>query len=170
MNVSNISFDADNFVRDNQYPLSFSGYSKIGLKLWCIDCRSSDSDDKKRNIAIPGSRLGLVMDTLGAFTLLRGKGKHATLAPKEAVKAVERSLGAVYFHTDVKCVKNRGAACGGCGHCNGALVEPVKYLFSESDAKYFIEKWLANIKQNLKTFGVKPSVYKGRHDARSFYY
>lgn len=159
-------FNAESFVEENKYSIP-SDHSKIGLQLRCIDDRASNSLDRSRDIAIPGAGLGLVMDVLGAFTLLRRNGKHATLTPEEAIGAVERALCAVYFHTDEKSVKNKGVACGGCGHCNSALIDPVKYLISENDAKYFFEHGLSDIKERLKKWGVKPTVYTGSHNAHA---
>ena len=62
-------FDAQRYVKENSYSLAIKDYSNIGLALLCIDDRSSDSEDRTRDIAIPGAGLGLVMDALGAFTL-----------------------------------------------------------------------------------------------------
>lgn len=165
MNQTRTSFDAKRYVEENNYPLSILDFSTIGLKVRCIDDRASDSQDRARDIALPGAGLGLVMDVLGAFTILRRKGKHATLAPQEAVEAVERTVGPILFHTDEKSVKNNGVLCGGCGHCNGALVDPVKYLLSGSDAKYFVEVGLADLEQKLKLRGVHPVAYTGGHGA-----
>lgn len=159
------SFDAKKYVEENSYPLVLPDKKDLGLALRCIDDRASDSDDRARGISIPGAGLGLVMDVLGAFTLLRRAGKHATLAPSEAIAAVERAIGAICFHTDDKSVKNRGLACGGCGHASGALADPLKYLLSEGDAEFFIEKGLGVIKDGLKSRGVKPAVYHGAHAA-----
>ena len=162
-------FDAERYVKENNYPLVIKDYSNIGLVLRCIDDLSPDSEDRTRDIAIPGAGLGLVMDALGAFTLLRRRGKHATLMGEEAINAVERALGVILYHTDDKSAKNKGVLCGGCGHCNGALVDPVKYLLSGSDAKYFVEAGLEDIKGRLKLRGVKPVVYAGGHNARAVF-
>lgn len=158
-------FDVEHYVRENGYDMEVADYSAIGLRLRCIDDRSSNSDDKKRDIALPGGGLGIVMDMLGALTLLRRKGKHVSLNPRDAIDFTEKTIGAITFHTDEKSVKNRGVACGGCGHCNGALVEPVKYLLSENDAKYFLDEGLAYLKDRLKLRGEKPTVYIGHHEA-----
>jgi len=161
------TFDAERYVRENSFELSVTDYGKAGALLRCIDDRASDSDDCERPVSIPGGGLGLVMDVLGAFTLLKRKGTHATLAPEEAIAAVERAIGCVLFHTDEKSVTNRGVACGGCGHCNGALTDPVKYLLSETDANFFLERGVADIKERLKSRGLKPAVYHGAHAAKA---
>ncbi len=159
------TFDPSAYVRENSRPLSLTHKGPIGLRLRCIDDRASDSDDCDRPIAIPGGGLGLVMDVLGACTLLRRAGKHVSIEPKEAIALVERAIGSINFHTDEKSVQNHGVVCGGCGHCNGALVDPVKYLLSESDARFFMESGLAELKEKLKASGIKPTVYTGAHAA-----
>lgn len=158
-------FNATKYVKDNSKPLNLPDHSRISLRLRCIDDRSSDSEDRERPISVPGGALGIVMDVLGACTLLRRAGKHVTVEPKQAVEAVSQAIGPILYHTDEKSVKNRGIECGGCGHCNGALTYPSKYLLTEDDAKYFVEEGLREIKEDLKKFGVKPTVYKGGHAA-----
>jgi len=167
MSEAHTVFDAEKYVRENSYPLHLEDHSTIGLKLRCIDDLSSHSTDKRYDIAIPGSGLGIVMDLLGGLALLRRKGKHVSLEPRKAIDIVEKALGAITFHTDEKSVKNRGIECGGCGHCNAALIDPQRYLLSESEAKYFLESGLADVKGRLKLRGVKPTVYSGLHNARA---
>ena len=161
-----LGFDAEQYVKENSYPLDFTDYSKIGLELRCIDDRASGSEDKERHIAIPGAGLGLVMDVLGAFTLLRRKGKHATLRPQEAVSLVEKTIGSILFHTDDH-HEGHGSLCAGCGHAHGALTEPTPYLLTEEDAKYFFEYCLIDLKDKLHVRGLKPVVYKGPHSAKA---
>ena len=161
------AFDPEKYVEGSSYEIYLANYKDIGLKLRCIDDRASNSDDRERPIAIPGGGLGLVMDALGAFTILRRKGKHASVEPEEVIAAVERAIGPITFHTDEKSVTNKGLICGGCGHCNGALADPVTYLLSESDAKYFIERGLSDLKEKLNACGEKPTVYVGAHAAKA---
>lgn len=162
-----IQFDAEKYVRENWYPLALTDYSNIGLKLRCIDDRSSQTEGRGHDIAIPGGGLGLVMDALGALTLLKRNGKHVTASPQDVIEVVEYSIGPITFHTDEKSVKNRGVACGGCAHCSIALADPVAYLLSESDAQYFSEHGLLDLKEKLKLRGAKPAVYVGAHEAHA---
>jgi hypothetical protein len=165
MNMHN-TFDAEKYVTENAYLFSLKDYSTIGKELRCIDDRASNSDDRTCNVAIPGGGLGLVMDTLGAFTLLRRKGLHATLHPDEAVEVVEKAIGSVSFHTDDHS-EGHASLCAGCGHAHGALTDPVAYLLTEEDAKYFFEFCLHDLKNKLHEKGMKPTVYKGPHAAQA---
>lgn len=157
------AFDANAYVKKNSYPLTLTNHSNLGLKLRCIDDRATGEESSAYPIAIPGAGLGILMDAMGSCTLLRRSGKHVSFEPTELISLVERAIGPITFHTDEKSVKNKGVPCGGCGHCNGALMDPVKYLLSESDAKFFVESGLSEIKESLKAHGEKPIVYSGSH-------
>lgn len=161
------SFDAARYAEENSYRIDITDYSTIGLSLRCIDDRASGSEKKARDIAIPGGGLGLVMDALGAFTVLRRKGKHAVLSPQEAVAAVERAIGVVDFHTDDTHGKHHSSLCAGCGHAHGALTDPAMYLLTEGDAKYFFEFCLHDLAGRLRTRGLVPVVYRGEHAAKA---
>lgn len=163
---SAVPFDAETYVKENKYRLAITDYSIIGKSLRCIDDRASNSEDRERDIAIPGAGLGLVMDVLGAFTLLRRKGKRAALSPQEAVIAVERAIGAIPFHTDDH-HEGHASLCAGCGHAHGALTDPASYLLTEEDARYFFEFCLSDLKDKLHSKGLAPVIYRGPHAAKA---
>ena len=157
--------DAEKYVQDNAYRIDLENYEPIGAELRCIDDRASNSDDRNRHVAIPGGGLGLVMDAMGGLTLLRRNGRNVLIDNHEIIKAVEKVVGVIFFHTDRKSLENKGLACGGCGHLNGALSNPSAYLITDSDSKFFIENVLPYVENKLKEKKVEPTVYEGKHDA-----
>src|SRR5512146_193804 len=109
-------FDAQKYVDENASVQHVGFNEQVGKSIRCISDRASAAENKDHPIAIPGSGLGLVMDVLGAATLLRRGGTHVELGPEEVIGAVQRAISVINFHTDEKSVKNKGLPCGGCGH------------------------------------------------------
>lgn len=144
----------EKFLSENWHPIEVSDY--LNTRIECIDDRS-DAMRGDNVIRIPGGRLGVLMDSLGALKIIDEKGIEVHLSSDDLIDATKQVVGSFDFHT-AETHLNHSLPFAGCGHCAGAFEHPHDYLLS-ADALDVIREAVEN--SNARA----TSVYSGNHNA-----